>query len=203
MNRIAELRKAKNISQSKLGKIIGVAQNTVCNWENGNREPDQHSLAKLAEYFNVSIDYLIGHISNTPGTQKPSGSILIPVLGKVAAGLPVFANEEILDYEEITPKMAASGEYFALQIRGDSMEPKISDGDVVIVRQQNDCETGDIVVVLINGDEATVKRIKKIPEGIMLVADNPNYGPWFYSNKEIETLPVTIIGRVVELRAKF
>ena len=83
------------------------------------------------------------------------------------------------------------------------MEPKISDGDVVIVRKQDDCENGEIAVVLVNGDEATVKRIKKGPEGLMLIPNNPAYEPMFYSNAEIESLPVSIIGKVVELRAKF
>ena len=200
MNRIAELRKAINISQAKLGKIIGVAQNTICNWENGNREPDQNSLTKLAEFFNVSIDYLLGRLPDMP---ESTGGVWIPVVGKVAAGIPIFASEEILDYEEITKEMAASGEHFALQIKGDSMEPRIHAGDVVIVRRQSDCDNGETAVVLVNGDEATVKRIKKSPEGIMLISNNPAYEPMFYSNREIEELPVCIIGRVVELRGKF
>ena len=108
-----------------------------------------------------------------------------------------------MDYEEITPEMAASGDFFALQINGDSMEPKISDKDVVIVRKQDDCESGDIAVVLVNGEDATVKRIKKRPEGIILAPTNPQYEPMFYSNADIEKLPVTIVGKVVELRAKF
>lgn len=83
------------------------------------------------------------------------------------------------------------------------MEPRIKDGDVVIIRKQNDCNSGDIAVVLVNGDEATVKRIKKRPEGIMLIPSNPAYEPMFYSNEDIEKLPVTIIGKVIELRAKF
>lgn len=101
----------------------------------------------------------------------------------MAAGTPIEAVEDILDYEEIDAKTAASGEYFALQIKGQSMEPKISDGDVVIVRQQSVCNSGDIAVVLVNGDEATVKRIKKRPEGIMLIPSNPAYEPMFYSKE--------------------
>lgn len=204
MNRIAELRKTANISQAKLGKIIGVAQNTVCNWENGNREPDQVSLNKIADYFNVSVDYLLGRQA-TMDSPTPSvpGSKWIPVLRAVAAGVPIEAIEDIEDYEEISPEMAASGDYFALRVEGDSMEPKISNGDVVIVRRQCDCETGDMAVVLVNGDEATVKRIKKRPEGLMLIPNNPAYEPMFYSAEEVIKLPVQILGKVVELRAKF
>lgn len=204
MNRIAELRKTANISQAKLGKIIGVAQNTVCNWENGNREPDQVSLNKIADYFNVSVDYLLGRqtVMDGPAPSVP-GSKWIPVLGAVAAGVPIEAIEDIEDYEEISPEMAASGDYFALRIKGDSMEPRIHTGDVVIVRRQSDCETGDMAVVLVNGDEATVKRIKKRPEGLMLIPNNPAYEPMFYSAEEVVKLPVQILGKVVELRAKF
>ena len=82
------------------------------------------------------------------------------------------------------------------------MEPKISDGDVVIVRRQPDVDSGDIAVVLVNGNDATVKRIKKSPQGVTLIPSNPAYEPMYYSNEEIESLPVTILGKVVELRAK-
>ncbi len=128
--------------------------------------------------------------------------IKIPVLGKVVAGVPIDAVEEILDYEEITQEMASQGEHFALQVKGDSMEPRISDGDIVIFRKQSDVDTGNIAVVLVNGDEATIKKIKKRPDGIMLIPTNPEYEVMFYSNQEIEQLPVRIIGRAIELRAK-
>ena len=99
--------------------------------------------------------------------------------------------------------MAKTGEFFGLQIDGDSMEPKFSKGDVVIVRKQNDAESGDIVIAMVNGDDATCKRLKKYQDGIALISTNPTYDPMYFSNKEIEEKPVRIIGKVVELRAKF
>lgn len=130
--------------------------------------------------------------------------VRIPVLGRVVAGIPIEAVEEILDYEEITPELAATGEFFALKIRGHSMEPRMMEGDVVIVRKQEDVESGDVAIVLVNGNEATVKRVKKQEEGITLIATNTSvYEPHFYSNKEIKNLPVQILGKVVELRGKF
>ena len=90
-----------------------------------------------------------------------------------------------------------------MRVKGSSMEPRIREGDVVIVRKQEDVNTGDTAVVLVNGDSATVKRIKKEPGGISLIPNNPAYDVKFYSNAEIITTPVTIIGRVVELRGKF
>ena len=205
MNRIKELREKAGKQQKELAIDLGVSQPTVSDWESGRKIPSAKSTSKIADYFQVPIDYLLGREPALEGAPAPSrpGSKWIPVLGRVAAGTPIEAVEDILDYEEIDAKTAASGEYFALQIKGQSMEPKISDGDVVIVRQQSVCNSGDIAVVLVNGDEATVKRIKKRPEGIMLIPSNPAYEPMFYSNEDIEKLPVKIIGKVIELRAKF
>ena len=96
-----------------------------------------------------------------------------------------------------------SGKFFALRVCGRSMEPRILEGDIVIVRQQEDVDSGDIAIVLVNGDEATVKRVKKQAEGITLIATNTSvYEPHFYSNQEIRDLPVRILGKVVELRGK-
>ena len=109
----------------------------------------------------------------------------------------------VIDYEEIDEVTAAGGEYFGLRVKGASMEPRIKEGDVVIVRKQDDADTGDTAIVMVNGNEATIKRIKKESSGISLIPNNPAYDAVFYSNADIEQLPVTIIGKVVELRAKF
>lgn len=152
--------------------------------------------------FDVSVDYLLGREENE---LKPSqvNSKWIPVLGKVAAGIPIEAIEDILDYEEISADLAKKGEYFALQIAGDSMEPRINKGDVVIVRNQPDIESGEIAIVKVDGEDATCKRVVKYESGLSLVSLNPAYEPKFYTNEEIAKLPVAIIGKVVELRAKF
>ena len=193
---LATLRKNKKISQDKLSQLLNVSRSTVAMWERGSNEPDNKTLVKIANILETSTDNLLGNKNLQKG-------IKIPVLGNVAAGIPIEAIEDIIDYEEITEDMAKQGEYFGLVIKGNSMEPRMTTGDVVIVQQQPDVDTGDIAVVMINGDEATCKKIKKTPEGIMLIALNPDYEPMFYSNKKIEQLPVRIIGKVVELRAKF
>lgn len=199
MNQIRRYRTEKGLKQSVLASMLNVGQNTISNWETGRTEPDQKSLRLMAELFETSIDNLLG-AKVVP--EKP-GYVRIPVLGRVAAGIPIDAIEEIIDYEDISAEMAAGGaEYFGLQIKGDSMEPKISNGDIVIVRKQPDVESGEIAVVLVNGDDATVKKVKKSSAGITLIANNPVYDPVFYSNEDIEKLPVAILGRVVELRAK-
>ena len=201
MNRVKNLRKEKGISQQELAQMLYVNQTAVSQWERGVTNPSTDTVIALANIFGVSVDYLLGN-SDYPGAPTPAG-VQIPVLGNVQAGLPISAVQDILDYEEITPELAATGEFFALRIKGRSMEPRMMEGDVVIIRQQDDADTGDTVVVLVNGDDATVKRLRKRPEGIMLVPNNPTFEPLFYSNRDIAELPVRIVGKVVELRGKF
>ncbi len=196
MNNLKQARKAKGLTQTEVAKIIGITQNGYSYWETGKSKIDNEQLKKLAELFDVSTDYLIGN-DDVPKRN------FIPVLGNVSAGIPIEAITDIIDYEEIDADMASSGEYFGLRIRGSSMEPKMSDGDVVIVRKQNDAETGNIVVALVNGESATVKKIKYERDGVALIPLNPAYDIQFYSADEVEQLPVRVIGRVVELRAKF
>lgn len=180
---------------------------TVQKWESGVSDPSIEVASKLANLYNVSLDDLyysdLEKEAAKPQATKSKG-IRIPVLGRIAAGIPIDAVQEILDYEEITPEMNSMGEYFALKIHGASMEPRMVEGDVVIVRKQDDVESGDVAIVLINGNDATVKRVKKQKDGITLIATNTSvYEPHYYSNEEIATLPIKILGKVVELRAKF
>ena len=195
---LKSLRKQSNLTQKELAQKIGISLSAVSMYECGNREPDFETLEAIADYFNVNMNYLLG--------KEPASSpraVKIPVLGKVAAGIPISAVENIIDYEEIPSSLAASGEFVALQIKGQSMEPRIYEGDIVIVRVQPTAETGDLAVVIVNGDEATVKKVKFLPEGILLQPFNPTYQPMFYSCSDIENKPVRIFGKVVELRAKF
>jgi repressor LexA len=198
-NNLKRIRLAKGMKQKEVAKYIGISQNAYSYWETGRNNIDSHSLAKLSKLFAVSVDYILGE-SNVPTTQGQG--IKIPVLGTIPAGVPVEAIEEILDYEEITEDMAATGDYFALRIKGDSMEPKISDGDVVIVRKQSDVDSGRVAVVLLNGNEATVKKLVKHEDGVSLVPFNGAYSPKFYPRKEVQELPLVVLGLVVELRAK-
>ena len=202
MNKIASLRKAKGISQKEFGRILCVAQNTISNWENGNREPDRDMYLKIADFFGVSVDYLLGRDGATD--RAPKIKRTIPVLGTVPAGVPIEAIEDVLDYEDLSPEEADdSYEYFGLRIRGRSMMPEYLDGDTIIVRRQETAETGDDAVVMVNGDDATFKRIQRNAAGVTLVPLNTaEFTPVFYTNAEIESLPVRVLGVCVELRRK-
>lgn len=199
---LKRLREEKEMTQAELGKALEISPSAIGMYEQGRRTPDIPTLKKIASYFNVSLDYLLGNAPAKTVQQKTTGrGVRIPVLGRVVAGIPIEAVEEILDYEEITPELAATGEFFALQVKGDSMLPKLEEGDVVIVKKQEDVETGDIAIVLVNGDEATIKQVKKVNGGIMLYGFNPDvYEPHFYSNQQIQELPVRILGKVIESR---
>lgn len=200
--RIQDLCGGKGITVGRMCSIVGVSRGMLTDLKmNRTAALSSKNTAKIAEYFGVSTDYLIS--GKVKDDYEEIMENWIPVLGRVAAGIPVEAIEYVEDYEELSPDMAAKGDYFALKVKGDSMEPKFSDGDVLIVKRQPDCENNDIAVVLVNGEDATVKRIKKTPAGLMLIPNNPAYEPTFYSNSEIKDLPVTILGKVVELRAKF
>lgn len=198
--KIKKLRMEKEWTQSYVGKQIGVSDRVLGYYESDNRFPkDEKILKALASLYNVTVDYLLGESQHENGNKA-----LIPVLGTVQAGIPIEAVQDIIDYEELNPEMLEHGEeYFALQVKGDSMQPKMDAGDIVIVRKQSDVNHGDTAIVLVNGSEATIKRVLKQEAGIMLAPNNPAYETKFYSNQEIAELPVQIIGRVVELRAKF
>lgn len=181
-------------------EALGVKYTTFTDWVKGNSYPRIDKIELMANYFGISKSDLVEDHSKR--SIKSSG-IKINVLGRVAAGIPIEAVTDIIDTEEIPEEMARTGEFFGLQIHGNSMEPKFSEGDVVIVRLQDDAESGDIVIAMINGDDATCKRLRKYRDGIELISTNPSYEPMFFSNEDIEKKPVKIIGRVVELRAKF
>ncbi|MEG1413499.1 MAG: S24 family peptidase, partial [Acidaminococcaceae bacterium] len=141
---------------------------------------------------------------DAPAPKTHINGVKIPVLGRVVAGVPLEAITDILDYEEISVDMARTGEFFALQIKGDSMTPRICEGDVVIVRKQPTVDSGSLAIVLINGEDATLKQVIVRPDGIMLQAFNPAvYPTHFYTCADIKKLPVTILGKVVELRGRF
>ena len=201
MNRIRQLRQELDMKQSELAAKMKVRQTTISNWETDRTEPDTASLQKMAEIFDTTIDYILGNSLSRKGSTRKG--IRIPVFGAVAAGIPIEAIEDIVDYEEIEPELAATGEYFGLRIKGSSMEPRICEGDVVIVRKQEDADTGDVAIVMVNGYDATCKKLKKEAHGLTLIPNNPAYEAKYYSAEEIASLPVRIIGKVVELRGKF
>lgn len=197
---IKQARMKAQISQDELAKRLGYkSRSTIAKIESGENDLTQKKVAAFAKALNVSIDFLMDGNRNENNSQGTR----IPVLGTIVAGIPITAVENIIDYEEIPQEMAKTGEYFALVVKGSSMEPKIYEGDVVIVKKQSTVDNGDIAIVLVNGNEATIKQIQRSPSGITLVGFNVAvYPPHIYTNEEIEDLPVKVIGKAVEVRRK-
>ena len=197
---VRRLCEEKGISIAQLEKILSYGNGSIAK----SKTLRSDRVVDIAKYFGVTTDYILtGKNGTLERVQLESEPCVIKVLGRVAAGVPIEASEDVIGEEMITQKMAESGEYFGLRISGNSMEPEIHHGSIVIVRQQDDVENGDIAIVLINGGEATCKKIEKFDNGIMLVPFNKEYPEKFYTNEEIENLPVRILGKVVEQRKKY
>lgn len=188
-------------TQREVADAIGVSPQTFNTWCQGIALPRMGKVQALADYFHIGKTDLIDEKTCSP--LKHKRGVTINVLGRVAAGIPLEAIEEIVDTEEITEELASTGKFFGLRIKGDSMDPVLSEGDTVIVRQQNDADNGDTVIAMVNGSDAVCKRLKKYADSIMLLSNNPSYDPMIFSKQEILEKTVRIIGRVVELRRKF
>ncbi|MCL2187784.1 MAG: helix-turn-helix domain-containing protein [Defluviitaleaceae bacterium] len=197
MNNIKRARIYAGISQKEVAISLGVAQPTVSSWEIGERNPIGKNLLQLSELFNCSADYLLGNESQ----KDTSRAIRVPVLGRIPAGVPIEAITDIIDYEEVPPSWGNGGqEYFALKLKGDSMSPKYINGDVVIFTVAQNCDSGKDCAVLINGDDATFKKVVKHMHGITLQPLNTTYEPLFFTNEQVENMPVRILGVAKEIR---
>lgn len=212
-NIIKHLRIENGLSQDELAKKVGYKDRTsIAKIEAGQVDLSVSKIKVFAKIFGVSPVYLMGltHEKNADDNitkefiPVSSRGVSIPVLGRVVAGRPIGAIEDVLGEIMIEPHLAKSGEFFALKVKGDSMTPDINDDDIVVVKKQEDIESGDIAVVLINAEDATVKKIKKLDNGIMLIGSNPSvFEPLYFSEQEIQDKPVTIVGKVVRAIRQF
>ena len=196
---IERILKEKGLQKKDVAEQLGVSPAAFTKWCKGDSLPRMGKVQMLSDILGVSKSDLIDKRTTE---AKPGDAVLIPVFGKVAAGIPFEAVEDIIDYEEISGQMAKTGEFFALQIQGDSMSPRICDRDVVIVKKQSDAESGDVVIALIEQQDACCKRLKKYYDGtIELISNNPSYPALVFEKEKVKN--VIIIGKVVELRGKF
>lgn len=187
-----------NVSPSFVCQKIGLSNSVFTQWTDKS-VPRKATLMKISDYFGVGIEELISD-EKKETVIKP---VQVKVFGRIPAGIPFEAIEDIVDIEEIPEEMARGGkEFFALQIVGDSMYPDYHDGDIVIFERQPDCENGDDCAVLIENSDATFKRVEKTRNGIMIKPINPHYEIRSFSNEEIINLPVTVLGVARELRRK-
>ncbi len=182
---------AKNdLTQAELADRLKVSRPTVTAWLSGTRLPSTEKMVSVSNALGIGSAWL--------SEDAPK---MIPVLGQVGAGLPMYAEENVIGWEEVSPNL--DGEYFALKIHGDSMSPRMQEGDIVICKRQDTAEDGDIVIAIGGAQsEALCKRLRMYRDGIELCSINPAYRPLSFSKDEIKSLPVLIIGKAVEVRGK-
>lgn len=187
-----------NKDRNDIARDLDQPYTTVTGWCKGEFYPRIDKIQLLANYFGIQKSDLVENKDKTDVLGNPV--ISIPIIGTVKAGYDFLAQENWIGTVDIDKKIAKSGEFFALKVKGDSMAPLFLEGDTVILKKQNDCENNQVAVVIINGDEGTLKKVKKTEEGIILQAYNPAYGPVFYTNNEIKETPIIIAGVFQELR---
>lgn len=199
--RLEEALRIKNMKSVELHEKTGISESLLSKYLSGSAVARQKKLTLLADALNVNEVWLMGYdvpmnreLNPTPLSELNQTEI--PVLGKVKAGYDYLAQENIIDHIAFKVDGKDIKNYYGLYVTGDSMEPLFDDGDTVIVHKQDDFENGDYCVVLINGDEATVKRVYKGNTGIELKAVNPYYPPKIFTKEEIRDLPVKVIGVV-------
>lgn len=205
VDRVKTLCKERKIPISKLERECGFSNGYIGQLKKGTIPDNRLNL--IADYFGVSLEYLsTGQVSpkwesNVSPIPYPDNiGYSLPVLGRVAAGVPIDAVENIVGEISVSKEIVSSGDYFALQIRGDSMMPDIHDGDIVIAKRQDDAETGDIVIAIVNGNDGCCKKLQKFDGGAILQSLNPVYDPLVFTSSDIDTIPVRIVGRVTEVR---
>ncbi|MDR1159977.1 MAG: XRE family transcriptional regulator [Syntrophomonadaceae bacterium] len=199
--RLKYLRKKKRFTQANLASMLNVSQQTVAKWEGGKSFPDSNLLIQLAQVFQSSLDFLLEQ-DNRPLESDSAGaysSVQIPILGVVRAGYGTLAYEELLGYEQASVSSAKN--YFYLQVQGDSMEPRIKDGDLALVKRQPLLENGDLGVVVYGDGEGTIKKFSRKGTSVVLQPFNPLYETVILEKYELEHL--YIIGKVVETKARW
>lgn len=222
-NRLKKALDYNNMRPIDLANKTKISKAQICNYLKGTYKAKQDKLYIIAKALDVNEAWLMGYdvdmdrewfpdnkedltnitIDNARYIETTTKTVKIPILGKVPAGVPIEAIEDIIGYEEIPASMLRDGNnYFSLKIDGDSMYPDYKTGDIIIIRQQNDCNSGDDCVVMVNGDDATFKRVVKQEKSIILKPLNNEYEPYYFDEYEIMTKPVKIIGVAVEVRRK-
>lgn len=222
-NRLKKALDYNNMRPIDLANKTKISKAQICNYLKGTYKAKQDKLYIIAKALDVSEAWLMGYdvdmdrewfpdnkedltnitIDNARYIETTTKTVKIPILGKVPAGVPIEAIEDIIGYEEIPASMLRNGNnYFSLKIDGDSMYPDYKTGDIIIIRQQSDCNSGDDCVVMVNGDDATFKRVVKQEKSIILKPLNNEYEPYYFDEYEIMTKPVKIIGVAVEVRRK-
>ena len=194
--KIKQLREENNLTQTELGEKLNISKATISKYESDKVEPSIPTLISMSKLFNVSVDYILGNDTvNLENEIKIDNVVKLPVLGAVRAGTGGWAVEEVVGYEYAFNIHDDTSDYYYLKVKGDSMEPHISEGDLALVRKQSDVESGDLAIVLINGDEGVIKKVVKKDGRLELHSFNAYYPVRVFSGQALQD--VSIIGKVI------
>lgn len=192
--RIKLYRESQGMSQDDLATLLETTKQSVSRYERGDRQANQDVLFHLSKIFKVSVDDFFPVIENLKNIEQTT--VKIPVLGEIACGAPLLVRENVAEYRVTLSANLPKGDLFYLQAKGDSMSPTITDGSMVLVRQQSDVESGEIAAATFNGNtEATLKRVRKQGDTIILTPDNNHYEPIISTREN----PVRIIGKAIKV----
>ncbi len=193
------LRKERKLSQTKLAADLKLTQQAIGKWETGKSVPDSNMLSTLASYFNTTVDFLLGVEKSPIDNPNVPKQVLVPIIGTVRAGYDAFAVNEDLGHEYAN--VPSSEDYFYLLVKGDSMEPRISDGDLALVKKQSALNDGELGVFIYGDEEATLKKFVHRGSTVILHAFNPTYESKVFVNEEINDL--NIVGKIIETKARW
>lgn len=195
----------RGITATDVARETGISRSSMTDWKKGRSTPKYEKRKKIADMFGVTVEYLDGVSPFPYGEEKnfevcsESSTVTIPILGRVPAGIPIEAvTDRIGEIEIASPR--GDDKYWALKVKGDSMYPKILDGDIVIFREQQSCENGDICVVRVNGTDATLKKVVKNGDSIILQPLNPDFEPLVFSDSVVDQPSLEVIGVAKEIR---
>lgn len=192
LQKINSLIKQNNITRNKLLTDLKLGKNSFVNWEQRGTIPNGETLSQIANYFGVSVDYLLGR-----DAAPTSDVVFVPIYGRVSAGTGVFADNEVIGTQPILSVYVRNvGECFCLKVTGDSMLPRIADGDIILVRKQTSVDSGDYAVVLVDDDNGVVKKVVYDADSVTLISINPNYPPRTFSGKDLQRIQV--IGKLIQ-----
>jgi len=204
--RLRQARSRVGMKQAEAARLLGVTASVLARYESGLNDPPSTNLRRLAEIYDVSTDYLLGRTDDPhPTAPLPAGAypvgplVRIPVLGDIRAGRPLLAQDNVIGWEDVPAEDVRDGSYFFLRVIGDSMiEAHILDGARVLVHIQPEVEPGEIAVVLVNEDEATIKRVRVLDDQVLLYPANSHYQPTIHSARQVK-----ILGKVVKSEISF
>ena len=190
-NNIKRLRAESGLTQDRLGELVGVTGKAVCSWELGLKTPRMPVIERLADLFGVSKTEIIEDAKSTP----VSPITRVPILGRVAAGSGCLADDNLDGYENVPTDILSTGEEFILlNVKGDSMSPKIEEGDRLLIQLQPSVDSGSYAVVLIDDEDGVVKKVCYSKNRIELISENPYYPPRIFEDSEVTR--VRVVGLV-------